>query len=333
MPKPGDLVLGIDTSAYTTSVALLDGAAGRIVREARAVVPVPPGERGRRPADVVFHHVTHLPGLLRDVLGDATVVAVSVSERPRPVAESYLPTFLAGVLAAEAVAQGAHVPCFRTTHQEGHMAAGRLDAAGPDAEWFWALHVSGGTTELLRVHHRRPGDYALQQVGGTSDLYAGQLVDRVGVRLGLPFPAGAALEVLAQEARDRLVLPVGAPAWRNGLWVVSFSGPEAHALRAIAAGVEPAAVARAVEEAVARGLAKLVRAASAGQEGPLLLVGGVAANHRVRRILAERLGPSYPLYCASPDHSRDNAVGVALIGWERWTAERDGAGLHGPDGQ
>jgi N6-L-threonylcarbamoyladenine synthase len=315
-------VLGIDTSAYTTSVALLEGAT--VVREARRVVPVPAGQRGVAPSRALFHHVVTLPTLLEDVWRGETLNAVAVSTRPRPFKDSYLPPFLAGVLAARAIAQAAAVPCFETTHQEGHIAAGRLDAGGPDTPWFWALHVSGGTTELVRVSRSGPGAWTCDLVGATTDLYAGQLVDRVGVSLGLPFPAGPALEALARQARDRLVIPVGAPFIRDGVWRISFSGPEAAALRAVALGTDPAAVARGVEEAIGRGLAKLVAEATAGQAAPLLVVGGVAANLRVRRVLGDRLGPAYPLFFASPERSRDNAVGVAWIGVERLSFTGEG---------
>jgi N6-L-threonylcarbamoyladenine synthase len=314
-------VLGFDTSAYTASVALLDGMT--LVREARRVVPVPAGRRGVRPGDALFHHVTKLADLLAEVWHGEALSAVAVSARPRPVADSYLPPFRAGVLVARAVAQARGIPCFETTHQEGHVAAGRWDAKGPADDWFWALHISGGTTELFRVERRQAGRYRMTTVGATADLYAGQLVDRVGVRLGLSFPAGPALERLSATAEDRLVLPVGAPFVRDGLWRISFSGPEAAAMRAVDLGTDPAAVARGVEEAIARGLVKLVQRATAGEPGPLLVVGGVAANLRLRRLLTRALAPPFGLWFASPEFSRDNAVGVAVIGQERLEAGQE----------
>jgi N6-L-threonylcarbamoyladenine synthase len=317
--------LGLDTSAYTASVALVDGR--QVVREARRVATVPAGQRGLRPSEAFFQHVVHLPALVAEVKNGTPVRGVAVSARPRPHPDSYLPPFEAGRAAARLLADALGVPLVETSHQEGHIAAGLVDAGGPVSERFWALHVSGGTTELLAVRRQGVG-FALETVGGTSDLYGGQLVDRVGVRLGLPFPAGPALEALARTARDRVVLPFMAPVVREGRWTISFSGPEAQAMRAIDAGAEPAAVARAVEDVLAQALAALVRAA-ARPPAPLLVVGGVAANRRIRALMAEIVGPEWPLFFASPELSRDNAVGVAWIGW--WAL--DGDPERGPPGR
>lgn len=308
-------VLGIDTSAYTTSVALVCG--GRVIGEARRVLAVESGQRGLRPSEAVFRHLQNLPELIEEAWAGEALAAVAVAVAPRPQPASYLPSFRAGETVGRILAKAQKVPLWLTSHQEGHLAAGVMEAGGPEAAWFWALHVSGGTTELLRVRPR-PGGFAVQQRGGTADLYAGQLVDRVGVALGLPFPAGPALEQLSLGARDRVILPVGAVRFREGQAWISFSGPEAAAQRAIALGADPAAVARGVEECVARGLVKLVEA-GCDTPAPLLVVGGVAANGRVRRVLQERLGPEWPLYWASPARSRDNAVGVAGLGAD-WLA-------------
>lgn len=306
------VVLGIDTSAYTTSLALVSPAA--ILKDVRQVLPVPEGQRGLRPSEALYLHVEALPGLLTRVLGPK-LAAVAVSTRPRPLPGSYLPPFRAGQLAAASVASALAVPLIETTHQEGHIAAGIRDAGGPADESFWALHVSGGTTELLAVE-RHPGGFGVKLMGHSRDLYAGQLVDRVGVRLGLSFPAGPHLEELAQTARDRVVVPVGAAVLQEDLWCISFSGPESALRRAAETGAEPAAVARGAEDVVARGLVKLIEA-GAHPPGPLLVVGGVAANTYLRSMLKRKLGDRYRLYFASPGLSRDNAVGVAQIGlWQ-----------------
>ncbi|CAB1128650.1 Peptidase_M22 domain-containing protein [Candidatus Hydrogenisulfobacillus filiaventi] len=321
-PDPGP-VLGIDTSAYTTSVAVL--APGGQVIDRRRVLPVPAGARGLRPSEAVWHQLQQLTDLLPAVLAGLAVppAAVGVSVQPRPQPGSHLPPFAVGRLAAASVAAAWGCRLETVSHQEGHLAAGLWGlglAPGSPAvpSRFYGLHVSGGTTELVQVEEERPGHWRVAVVGATADLYAGQLVDRVGVALGLPFPAGPGLERLAAGAQAAVPLPVGPPRRDGGRWLISFSGPETAALRALARGAEPAAVARGVEAAVARGLAKLLATQPPGR---VVVVGGVAANLFVRRELVRRLGPVWEVGFGPPALSGDNAVGVAWLAARRAQAE------------
>lgn len=259
-----------------------------------------------------------VPDMLAATEGAPSAIGVSV--RPRPLEGSHLPPFAAGKLVAVSLAAAWHCRLETVSHQEGHLAAGwwglGLDPQAREVpERFYGLHVSGGTTELVRVTETAPGYWQVELLGTSSDLYAGQLVDRVGVAMGLGFPAGPALERVAAGASAPVTLPVGPARQQAGVWSISFSGPEAAALRALAHGQDPAAVARGVEAAVARALAKLVRTQPPGR---LLVVGGVAANAFIRRELARRLGAGWDPGFAPPRFSGDNAVGVA------WLAARRG---------
>lgn len=106
-----------------------------------------------------------------------------------------MPCFLTGVAAAEGISAVAGLPCYRFSHQCGHMMAATLGAAGARilSAPFGAFHVSGGTTELVRARYTGDG-FSCEVVGGSRDLHAGQVIDRIGVLLGLAFPAGPALE-------------------------------------------------------------------------------------------------------------------------------------------
>jgi N6-L-threonylcarbamoyladenine synthase len=304
------LYLGIDTSYYTTSVALVDGA-GRLLEDRRRPLTVPEGERGARPSDGVWEHLNALPeladGLLRQHRTDIAAVAASV--RPRPQPDSYLPSFRVGEGYARAVAAAIGVPFIGTSHQEMHLMAGLWSAeAPPKGTEFLAVHLSGGTTELLRVR-RRPGGFYAELLGGTQDLHCGQLVDRVGVALGLPFPSGPHLERLAEEAES----PAALPSFMRGR-TVGFSGTEAAALRLVGEAPAPS-LALGLFHAVARTLEKWLRPAMAETGlSEVLLVGGVAANSILRRRLPERVRGSFSF--ARPQFSVDNAVGVALIAKE-----------------
>ncbi|MCY0877707.1 MAG: peptidase M22 [Firmicutes bacterium] len=313
-------VVGIDTSAYTTSVAWVTED-GRL-REAREVLAVPAGSRGLRPSEALFQHTKVLPRLLEQLMNErpsGPFGGVAVSVAPRPQADSYLPPFLVGELAARSIAAASGVPVWRTTHQEGHIRAGMVGARMPSSvSQFLAVHLSGGTTELVSVTVHGPR-LRVERLGATDDLYAGQFVDRIGVLLGLPFPAGPALDALAETSDAPFPLPSSPPRWRDGLWRISFSGPETAARRAIEQGRDASRVAKGVVDAIARSVSALIQKAAAPQD--VLVVGGVAANTHIRRVLSsrlERLG--YRIWFADPHWSRDNAIGVAYLGLDAWRA-------------
>lgn len=315
--KSMDTILGIDTSNYVTSLALVD-LNGELIWEGRKTLTVPEGGRGLRQSEALFQHINQLPNLLEEVRCIPTrIKAICISSRPRPVEGSYMPVFKAGISIGQSMGAVLKVPVFFTSHQEGHLKVGLWSAGGPLAEKFLGVHLSGGTSELGVVNITREGGFSFALLGGTQDLHAGQFVDRVGVNLGLCFPAGPALEKLAAEYRltgekeVQLSAPVKGYNW-------SFSGPEAHAQRMIASGVSKGAVACAVEAVISKALEKVLRKA-VEETGikDILICGGVAANSYLRQRLNKRL--AHPavgarLFFAEPRFSGDNAVGVALLG-------------------
>lgn len=311
--------LGVDTSAYTTSMAIIGN--DEVVWEKRQVLAVPVGETGLAQSAAFFQHVQNLPRLVEEIPSRIweDLAAVGVSITPRPVEGSYMPVFTAGFAVAQAIAVARQVPLLRTSHQEGHIAAGLVSAGGPERGEFLAVHLSGGTTELLAVSKAEPGRMNIRLLGGTTDLHAGQFVDRVGVSLGLSFPAGKELEQLAQGASPGAESLL--PSSIKGL-EVSFSGVETAAQRLLAQGTQAADVARAVEGCIARTVAKLVER-GLDMEGlaDVLIVGGVSANQFIRQTLARRLEGKVRLYWAKPDWSRDNAIGVAYLAKQRFNSD------------
>lgn len=286
------------------------------------MLPVPIGQRGMRASDAVFHHVKNLPDLYDRCVRETGFVsyrAVSVSTKPRPTVESYFPHFVAGLSSAELIATTLGVPLVRTTHQEGHIRAGLYGTSEDFGDRFHALHISGGTTELLRVERKSPGRFQMVLEGGSDDLFAGQFIDRIGVALGLPFPSGKALEELASHSSHPVMLPSSPPRKKAGTVWISFSGLTTAAERSIP-DHQAQDVARGVEIALSRTLIALVRSAMA--PGPLLIVGGVAANRQLRNDCDRELNPDqgWRVRFGTPALSRDNAVGVALIGWDRISA-------------
>lgn len=305
--------LGIDTSCYTTSVAALDSS-GSLAGEARQILSVKQGRCGLQQSEMVFQHTRNLPRLVEEVLAgkDYKLAAIGVSGFPRPIENSYMPAFLAGLAVARSLAGLTGAPLEIISHQENHLEAGLWSAQGPGADRFLLLHASGGTTDLLLCERRENGRYALTQVGGSIDLHAGQFIDRVGVALGLAFPTGPALERLAMTAAQPVELPVSVRKLD-----VSLSGPATAALRQLAAGADGAALALGVEHALGETFARMLRSGAAAYGvSDVILVGGVGCNQYIRRHVQEKLAKRHVrLWVPEARFSCDNASGCAALAW------------------
>ncbi len=302
--------LGIDTSAYTTSVAIV-GETGEVLADERLLLEVKPGSRGLRQSEAHFQHIRNLPVLMEKLaptIKKHRLLALGVSDRPRRLPDSYMPVFLAGLGVGRCLASVGNYPLYLLSHQEGHVEAAsfELPLNGPD---YIAVHFSGGTSEILLVK-RDQGRYDIELILATKDLNAGQLVDRVGVAMGLPFPSGPYMERLAQNVVTDLSLPSAVDALG-----FSFSGAETRAVSMLDLGVPQETVAHLVFKCIANTLEKGLRAAvkRCGITS-VVMAGGVMANGIIRQRLTERLkGAGIQLFWAPPRLSTDNAVGTALM--------------------
>ena len=309
------VVVGLDTSCYTTSAAAVT-ADGQVVASCRKLLPVKLGERGLRQSEGVFIHVRQLPDrleALREFIRGDEIVAVCASARPRDEEESYMPVFQVGDAQARGMAAMLGVPCFASTHQRGHVAAAMVDSGIAPGDLL-AVHLSGGTTELLSLRGEE-----LTLLGGTLDLHAGQVVDRVGVALGLPFPAGPHLEKLALAGHSQARLPV---SMEGGDLYCHLSGAETQLQRWIASGALPREdIAREVYDLLARTVARSVCAgAKQTGVGQALMAGGVASSPLFREMVTERVRKrdrTLRVYFGRMEYSGDNAVGTALIGAQK----------------
>lgn len=302
--------LGIDTSNYTTSLCLLDEN-GRILADERKILKVASGSRGLRQSEALFQHVQNIPELtlrLTPHLKDRELTAIGVSAKPRPQEDSYLPVFLPGLACAQSLSHVLGVPCYQLTHQETHIWSGLASARGPLSPNFINIHLSGGTTELTHVYrNEKTNSLEITLLGATSDLHAGQFVDRLGVKMGLSFPAGPELEHLALQTEENVAVPT---FQRKGM--VSFSGPLT-ALERMLEDITPQVCARSCFTSIVRTLIKWIKWAETKSETrELLIVGGVAANKIIRDALPQAL-PNWNLYFALPSYSVDNAYGAAFF--------------------
>lgn len=297
-------VVGFDTSNYTTSIAYFNGENGT---NCSKLLPVKAGELGLRQSDAVFHHTKSLPELSDRLFSDVdihTISAVGVSTRPRAVEGSYMPCFMVGISHAKLLASALRVPMVEVSHQQGHVAAalwsaGRIDLMDqPHLAW----HLSGGTTELLLIEPAGK-NVKCTRIGGTSDISAGQLIDRTGQLLQLPFPSGKHLDTLSTSAIKSDVFRVKCPQTEFSLSGVQNkvqqyseeNTPEE------TAGFALRCVAHAVYSAT-------VNAMKMYPDLPVVFSGGVASNSILRKSLA----PLEPVF-APPQYSTDNAMGVAVL--------------------
>ena len=337
------IFLGIDTSCYTTSAACVcvNGNSTEIVCDERTLLKVAAGERGLRQSDAVFQHVRNLAEILPKIfkqIDRKDVAGIGVSVCPSGREGSYMPVFLAGKSHALSVSTALGVPVYEFTHQQGHIRAAAFDNESLLGKDFFAFHLSGGTSELLRIDSSLSD---IKKIGGTTDINAGQLVDRLGVAMGLRFPAGKELEKIAVEAlKNKSYADSGfvLPSSVKSLFC-SFSGVETKAANALKNGEKHGTVAAAVYVCIARTLAKLVKNAiefetenaarevsvdskcSIGDETAstksFLFAGGVASSTILREMLADRLHKTpVELHFSRPVLSSDNAVGIAALAAE-----------------
>ena len=297
--------LGIDTSNYRTSAALFDAETGEWKNSGR-LLEVPEGSLGLRQSDALFQHTLHLHEMIAGLPAGVKIHGVCVSTRPRAVEGSYMPCFLAGVNVARSIAHMLGVPLYECSHQQGHLAAAACSAKAMHllSEEFYAWHLSGGTTELLHV---LPGEHGLchaECIGGTTDLAAGQIVDRCGVLLGLPFPAGAYLEPLAEQS-------VANDFFRPRVTESKFSlsGVENKFKKMHEEGAEPADIASFTLKTISSAVETATSQALKQKKLPVLCAGGVMSNRMLQKRMKEKFGAKF----AEPVLSGDNAVGAAIL--------------------
>ena len=307
------LYLGIDTSNYTTSVALAD-ADGNILLNLKRLLPVKDGERGLRQSDALFAHTKNLPHIMDELkaylggLGDGVkIVAVGCSATPRDAEGSYMPCFLAGVAAAETACAVLSCPKYTFSHQNGHVMAA-LYSSGMTGllqkrERFAAFHISGGTTELLLVTPDENG-FCVSQIGGSADMNAGQAIDRAGVMMGMHFPCGREMESICEgQPYKKGKISV------NGL-ECNLSGLENLAQKLYRETGDRAVTSAFCFDFIADTLKKLTEnLRQSYPDIPVIFAGGVMSNKRI----AQRLEPLGNVYFSAPEFSADNAAGVALL--------------------
>ena len=311
--------LGIDTSNYRTSLAAVD-AEGNIIANCRKLLAVKKGERGLRQSEALFQHVENLPILAHDlfkIIDSNDISCISISTRPRPVKGSYMPVFNAGASLGRSLAAALNVPLYEFSHQEGHIEAVRYGSPLRDTTRFISFHFSGGTTEAVLVEeHDGHTDYSI--IGGSRDISYGQLLDRLGVSLGMKFPCGEEMDAIACAVKTEPLKVTGIKC-RDGY--INLSGTETMYNRLIAT-VDDAQLISSVFRNILDSIADMTRQLSRKYEiADFLYAGGVSSSSFIRESLPSIMGDDIRCVFGDPVLSSDNAAGTALLGRRRYVSE------------
>ena len=302
------VILGIDTSNYTTSCAVcsLDGI---ILENYKEMLPVKIGENGLRQSDAVFAHVKNFISIanrIKEKHAEYEFVAIGYSSYPRDVTGSYMPCFLVGSAVAEMISALYNIPAYRFSHQAGHIQAALYSSKLNTNEQFVAFHVSGGTTEILLA---TPIDksFDVSLIGGSVDLHAGQAIDRIGVKMGLKFPCGKEIESLAKE--NDIKIP-NAKICVNK-FECNLSGLENLALKLYKDSNNQRLVSAYVLNFIFKTISVLTDNIR-NELGNIKIVyaGGVMSNSIIKNSLLKQFKE---IYFAEPQFSTDNACGTALL--------------------
>ncbi|HYE09496.1 MAG TPA: O-sialoglycoprotein endopeptidase, partial [Patescibacteria group bacterium] len=288
-----------------------------IIYDGRILLEVPAKEKGLRQSDAIFQHMNNLPKLCcgaMNLVESSAIKGIGVSLKPRNIEGSYMPVFTAGQNFAKVIAACIKAPIIGCSHQQGHIIAGAWSINKVFSDMHLVYHISGGTTEILKVVNI---DQAIDIVGGTQDLNAGQYIDRVGVALGIRFPCGKEMDKLCNYNETSAIdLPISVKGT-----VLSFSGPESHVQRLISkettlAETFKAEIAKSVFLNIANALEKTIINTSANYDiKDILMVGGVASNSMISHKLKDSTklkAKGISVYISKPEYSSDNAVGAAI---------------------
>jgi N6-L-threonylcarbamoyladenine synthase len=305
--------LGIDTSNYRTSMALVDNR-GNILCNVRRLLEVPKGKRGLRQSEALFQHIMNLQDISGEVLGNLTddirknIVCVSASNKPRPVEGSYMPVFNGGISLGKSLAAALGIDYYEFSHQEGHIEAIRHYSVFKDVDRFVSFHFSGGTTEAILVDNT--GDHCTYEiVGGSKDIALGQLIDRVGVSLGINFPCGEEMDQIACAYKGKLT---ELPKIKTDMGFFNLSGIETRCQQLIGKVDEDSLIASIFSNTVTVVSDVTEEIGNKYDINDFIYAGGVSSSEYLRENLKKEC--SRNICFGSKELSGDNAVGIALLG-------------------
>lgn len=324
MKSKNKIIIGIDTSCYTTSIAAISFDREILFNE-KIMLKVGKDQKGLRQSEAVFQHVNNLGYLsdkLNNILEEYSVEVVCASARPRPVEGSYMPVFNVGLNFAKLYASMAGAKFYKTSHQENHIEAVLAGVEKINRDKFISVHLSGGTTEILISNSSKGGSYDSEIVGGSNDVSFGQLIDRLGVKLGYEFPSGKFIDKNAINSTHNIEKGLKTSV-KDGY--MNLSGIENQINKEIDerfGGVDnidesgSEYISKLLMDTLVRNLYKaLIFISKESGVKEVLFAGGVSSSKYISNNLRVKLEKSGIVsYFSSPEYSTDNAVGCAIIG-------------------
>lgn len=318
MRSENNIIIGIDTSCYTTSIAAIS-LDRKLIYNEKIMLEVKENSKGLRQSEAVFQHVNNLGKIsekINKLMEKYTVSAICVSSKPRPVKESYMPVFTVGYNFSKILGSMISCPVYETTHQENHIEASLFTNEIKNKHRFLSIHMSGGTTEILLISKKDNLKYDIEIVGGSKDISFGQLIDRVGVSMGYPFPSGRYIDDNALNCTEKLEAGLKTSV-KEGY--MNLSGLE-NQVNKIIDSKSKEYISKLVLDSVVRNIEKsIIYVCEKHNINEVVFAGGVSASKYVSRELTSRLiKKSIYAYFTNQQFSTDNGVGCAIIGLERF---------------
>jgi N6-L-threonylcarbamoyladenine synthase len=318
----GPLILGIESSCDETGVGIVRGHE-LLANEVASSVELHVRFGGVVPEVASRAHLEAMVPTLQRACTTADIDLSEVDGIAVTVGPGLMGALVVGLASAKALAFALNKPLYGVNHLVGHVAVDLLEH-GPLPDRCVALLVSGGHTSLLQVE--RIAD-SIVELGATIDDAAGEAYDKVARVLGLPYPGGPYIDRAATGDSGYVRFPRGLSSRKDlerHRFDFSFSGLKTAVARWVEArqrdglDVPVAEVAASFQEAVCDVLsAKAIDACAATEANDLLIGGGVAANNRLRELLAERAGErGISLRTPRPNLCTDNGAMIAVLGAE-----------------
>ena len=315
-----NIIIGIDTSCYTTSIAAIS-LDNKVIFNKKIMLKVRENTKGLRQSEAVFQHINNLGEMsndLKDILKNYNICGVCASIKPRPLEDSYMPVFNVGSNFAKLFSSLNKCPFYKTTHQENHIEASLLTNKIKNEKQFLSVHMSGGTTEILLVNKEK-SEYKIDIVGGSNDISFGQLIDRIGVNMGYKFPCGKYIDENALKCSEKIEKGLKTSV-KEGY--MNLSGIENQVNKIINNHSEEY-ISKLLLDTISRNLIKsLLYISKKYNIEEVVFVGGVSASKYISTKLKRELKKNNIIaYFTEQEYSTDNALGCAVIGLKNFISE------------